>query len=179
MALRLLRAGYYWPTMQMDAVAFVKSCEKCQKHGHLIHAPGRELIPSISHWSFQRLAFDLVGKIHPNSSSGHKFIITTTDYFTKWVEVVPLSIATGKIVSLFILNHIIYRYGVLSEIITDNRVQFKNKDLTQCYKKFKIKQHWSSIYFPQGNRQVEASNKTILKIYIELIIRMVEIGIYK
>ena len=31
-------------------------------------------------------------------------------------------------------------------------------------KKFKIKQHWSSIYYPQGNGQVEASNKTFLKI---------------
>ena len=80
MAQRLLRAGYYWPTMQTDAVAFEKSCEKCQKHGNLIHAPGRELIPSNSHWSFQHWAFDLVGQIHPNSLGRHKFIITTTDY---------------------------------------------------------------------------------------------------
>lgn len=112
--------GYYWPTMQTDGVAFAKSCEKCQKHGNLIHAPGRELIPSISHRPFQCWAFDLVGKIHPNSSSGHNFIITTTNYFTKWVEAVPVSVASGKIVSLFILNHIIYRYGVPSEIIIDN-----------------------------------------------------------
>ena len=60
MAQRLLRVGYYWPTMYIDVVAFAKSCEKCQKHGDLIHAPERELIPSISHWSFQRSAFDLV-----------------------------------------------------------------------------------------------------------------------
>ena len=115
--------------MQIDVVAFAKSCEKCQKHGNLIHAPGREFIPSISHWSFYHWAFDLVGKIHPNSSSGHKFIITATDYFTKWVEVVPLFVALGKTVSLFILNHIIYRYGVPFEIITENGDQLKNKDL--------------------------------------------------
>ncbi len=73
-------------------------------------------------------------------------------------------VSLGKIVSLFILNHIICRYGVPSEIITNNGDQFKNKDLKQLCKKFKIKQHWSSIYFPQGNGQAEASNKTILKI---------------
>ena len=108
--------------MQSDAIASTKSCEMCQKHGNLIHAPGRELLPSISHWPFQCQAFDLVGQIHPNSSYRHKFIITATNYFTKWVEVVPLFVASGKIVSLFILNYIICIYGVPSKIITNNRV---------------------------------------------------------
>lgn len=82
----------------------------------------------------------------------------------KWVEVVPLSTAIGKHVALFILNHIIYRYGIPSSIVTDYGGQFKNKDLKQLRKKFKIKQHSSSIYYPQRNDQVEASNKLLLKI---------------
>ena len=164
LARKLLRTGYYWPTMQADAVRYARSCQKCQLHGNLIHAPGRELIPSVTYWPFQQWAFDLVGKIHPSSSSGHKFIITATEYFTKWVEAVPLSAATGKHVALFILNHIICRYGIPSSIVTDNGGQFKNKDLKQLCKKFRIKQHWSSIYYPQGNGQAEASNKTLLKI---------------
>ena len=48
------------------------------------------------------------------------FIITTTNYFTKWVEAVPLSIENGKTVAMFTTNYIICRYGVLSSIITDN-----------------------------------------------------------
>ena len=93
--------------MQADAVRYAKSCQKCQFHGNLIHAPGHELIPSMTYWAFQQWAFDLVGKIHPSSSSSHKFIITATEYFTKWVEAVPLLVATGKHIALFILNHII------------------------------------------------------------------------
>ena len=150
--------------MQADAVRYVKSCQKCQLHGNLIHAPRRELTPSMTYWPFQQWAFDLVGKIHPSSSSGHKFIITVMEYFTKWVEAIPLSAAIGKHVALFILNHIICRYGIPSPIVTDNGGQFKNKDLKQLCKKFQIKQNWSSIYYPQGNGQAEASNKTLLKI---------------
>ena len=105
-----------------------------------------------------------MGKIHLSSSNGHKFIITTTNYFIKWVEAVPLSIANGKTIGFFIMNYIICRYGVPSSIITDNGGQFKNKDLKELCKKFKITEHWSSIYYPQGNGQVEASNKGILKI---------------
>ena len=66
--------------------------------------------------------------------------------------------------ALFIKNYIICRYGVPSSIITNNGGQFNNKDLKELCKKFKIMQHWSSIYYPQGNGQVEASNKAILKI---------------
>ena len=124
--------------MEKDAIQFSKACKLCQLHGNLIHTLAKELIPFITFWPFQQWAFDLVGQIHASSSNGHKFIITTIDYFTKWVEVVPLTVESGKIVSMFILNYIIYRYGVPSAIITKNGEQFKNKDLKELFSKFKI-----------------------------------------
>ena len=33
---KLIRTGYYWPTMQKDAIAYVKTCDKCQRFGNLI-----------------------------------------------------------------------------------------------------------------------------------------------
>ena len=150
--------------MEQEAIKYARSYKHCQLHGNLIHALAKELIPSITTWPFQQWAFDLVGQIHLTSSNGHKFIITAIDYFTKWVEAVPLTIADGRTVALFITNYIICRYGVPSSIISDNGGQFKNKDLKELCKKFKITQHWSSIYYPQGNGQAEASNKVILKI---------------
>ena len=84
-----------------------------------------------------------------NGGAGNdKFIINATDCFTKWVEVVPLTVTSDKTMSMFILNYIICRYGVPSAIITDNGGQFKNKDLKEICSKFKITQHWSSIYYP-------------------------------
>ena len=125
--------------MQVDVVHYAKSCKKCQLHENLIHALGQELIPFFTYFPFQQWAFNLVGKIHPSSLSGHKFIITTNEYFTKWVEVVSLSANIGKHVALFILNHIICCYGIPSSIVTDNDDKFKIKDLKQLCKKFKIK----------------------------------------
>lgn len=164
LARKLLRAGYYWLDMEKDAIKFAKTCEKCQLHGNLIHAPARDLIPFITHWPFQQWAFDLIGQIYPASSNGHKFIITATEYFTKWVEAIPLIKATGKQVALFILNYIICRYGIPSSIMTNNGGQFKNKDLDELCEKFKIKQQWSSVYYPQGNGQAKTSNKNLLTI---------------
>lgn len=36
-----LQAGYYWPTMEEDAKAFVQKCEKCHVHANILHAPKR------------------------------------------------------------------------------------------------------------------------------------------
>ena len=103
----------------------------------------------------------------------------TTKYFTKWVEVVSLSTAIGKLVSLFILNHIIFHYGILSSIVIENEEKFKNKDLRKLCTNLKIKQHWSFIYYPQGSEQDEATNKTLLNFFRESYTSQGEIGTNK
>ena len=42
---KLTRAGYYWPTMQKDAEAYVKTCDKCQRFSNTIRQPSEELTP--------------------------------------------------------------------------------------------------------------------------------------
>ncbi|KAH9311691.1 hypothetical protein KI387_026726, partial [Taxus chinensis] len=120
LAKKLLRVGYYWPTMESDCCNFVKKCELCQKYGNLIHVPAQALQPITMPWPFSKWGLDLIGKLHPSSSDGHTHIITATEYFTKWVEVVPLTYVTGAQISKFIMNHLICHYGIPSAIVTDN-----------------------------------------------------------
>ena len=37
--------GYYWPTMKKDAAAYVKKCDKCQRHAPIPHMPSETLKP--------------------------------------------------------------------------------------------------------------------------------------
>jgi hypothetical protein len=46
--------------------------------------------PIIEPWPFKGWGMDMIGKINPPSSKGHQFILAITDYFTKWVEAVPM-----------------------------------------------------------------------------------------
>jgi len=46
----------------------------------------------------------------------------------------------------------------------DNSPNIKGKDMQAFYKKFHIIQTFSSIYYPQGNGQAEATNKTLKSI---------------
>ena len=43
LAKKILRAGYFWMTMENDCVRFVQRCDKCQVHGDLIKVPPHEL----------------------------------------------------------------------------------------------------------------------------------------
>ena len=49
---KLIRAGYYWPTMLKDAQAYVKAYEKCQRFSNLIRQPSKELTPMTAPWPF-------------------------------------------------------------------------------------------------------------------------------
>lgn len=41
---------------------------------------------------FGQWGLNVVGEINPNSSKFHKYILTTTDYFLKWTEAIPLKV---------------------------------------------------------------------------------------
>ena len=87
-----------------------------------------------------------------------------TEYFTKWEEAVPLCKATGGAVANFIKENIIARFGVPHRIISDNGTPFVNKEVRKMLEFYHVKHHRSSSYYPQGNGQAEAMNKTLIKI---------------
>ncbi|RVW59109.1 Retrovirus-related Pol polyprotein from transposon 17.6 [Vitis vinifera] len=61
------------------------------------------------------------------SSSGHEYILVAIDYFTKWVETASYARLTVAKVAKFIRSHIICRYGVPHELISNRGVNFREK----------------------------------------------------
>jgi hypothetical protein len=77
------------------------------------------LHPIIKPCPFQGWALDFVAQIHPASSKDHRFVLVTTNYFTKWTEAVPLKKMTHKEVIHFILEHVIYRFSIPQTLTMD------------------------------------------------------------
>ena len=77
---------------------------------------------------------------------------------------VPLVLATRVQVSKFILYHIVFRFGISSTIFTDDGRNFENLNMEELCTSLHIHHYFSNPYFPQGNGQVEVTNKTLLKI---------------
>jgi len=115
----------------------------------------------VSPWSFTTWGIDLIGMINHNSREGHKFVIIATNFTTKWVEAIPMKSTTQDKIIAFIVENIITRFGVPQKLIIDNGKILKGKEIRAFCKKFRIAQSFSSVYYPQGNGQAEATNNTI------------------
>ncbi|XP_010657869.1 uncharacterized protein LOC104881013 [Vitis vinifera] len=98
---------------------------------------------------------DIIGKIFPKSSSGHEYILVVIDYFTKWVEATSYARLTAARVAKFIRSHIICRYGVPHELISDRGVHFRG-EVDTLIQEYGIQHHRSSACRPQTNGAVEA-----------------------
>src|SRR5262249_18211007 len=55
-------------------------------------------------------------------------------------------------------------FDIPRDIVTDNGPQFVAQELRDICSKYCINLHHSSPYYPQGNVQAEAKNKTLIKI---------------
>nr|CAN80615.1 hypothetical protein VITISV_038471 [Vitis vinifera] len=159
LAHKIMRTGYFWLTMETDCCQFVQRCPECQIHGDLIHVPPSKLHALTSPWPFSVWGIDIIELISPKYSSSHEFILVSINYFTKWVEVASYARLTSSRVASFIISHIICRYGVPHELISDRG-------------RYGIRHHRSSVYKPQTNGAVEVANKNIKRI----LWRMVEMS---
>ena len=158
------RNGYYWPTILEDCFKYFKGCQGCQKFGNIQRAPASAMNPIIKPWPFRGWAIDLIGQIYPPSSKGHKFILVATDYFTKWVEAIPLKKVTSANMIDFVKEHIVYRFGIPQTITTDQGTMFTSGEFDEFAVGMGIKVLNSSPYYAQANGQAEASNKGIIKL---------------
>lgn len=88
-------------------------------------------------------------------------MVVAVDYFTKWAKAIALAEITERNVTKFILQNIIYRFGVPQQLVSDNALQFKNTTTLEMCERFGISKDFSTPNYPQGNNQVEAINKII------------------
>ncbi|XP_022638464.1 uncharacterized protein LOC111241956 [Vigna radiata var. radiata] len=157
---KILRAGFYWPTIEQDCKEFIQKCISCQSHGHDTRIPLSELMGIISPWPFAQWGMDIVGPL-PLAKGQCKYLLVAIDYFTKWIEAEALATISARKVQSFIW-HLICRFGISQKIITDNGQQFIDRTLEDFLKGLDIKHVTSSVDHPQTNGQAEAANKAII-----------------
>jgi len=83
------------------------------------HITPEELHSIISPWSFAIWGMDIIGPFVAGKGQT-KFLLVGVDYFSKWIEVVPLASISAKNVQNFIWRSIVCQFGVPHTIITNN-----------------------------------------------------------
>ncbi|XP_070032572.1 uncharacterized protein [Nicotiana tomentosiformis] len=85
------------------------------------------------------------------------------------VEAASYKAVAKKVVTDFIRDRIVCRFGVSESIITNNSANLNNDLMKAMCETFKIKHQNSTAYRPQMNGAVEAANKNINKILSKIV----------
>jgi hypothetical protein len=107
---KILRVGFYWPRIFPDVYQEVSRCHECQVFDWKRKLQPLPLKPIFVEAPFRQWGLDFIGEIHPKSLAQHKWILTTTDYFTKWIESVPTRQATNVVIIQFLEDNILSRF---------------------------------------------------------------------
>jgi hypothetical protein len=148
----LLAERYWWPQMAQDISWFVRTCHLCQlrKTQHVLIPPTVAMPAPL----FSKVYMDTM---HLTPSSGYKYIVQGRCSLTHWPEWEMLRTETAKSLARFILHNIIYRWGTLLEIVTDNGAPFV-KAMDYLAKQYHIKHIRISGYNSKANGIVERSH---------------------
>jgi len=148
---KILRSDYYWPTMFKYAHTYARNCKTCQISAGMEKRAFVPLKLVVISKPFEQWGLDVIGEITLSSSKQHRCILATTNYFTKWEEVIPLTHVNEKVVIQFIEQQLITRFGMPFLLVFYNAASFSSTLLTyfSLYKGIIIR--YSENYYPQGN----------------------------
>ena len=84
----------------------VDHCEVCQHMNPKVTTERPQLFPIPVKSPMYHVGIDFVGPISPTTKNGNRFILTMTDYFTKygWAKALPSKEATNVVSSLKEVN---------------------------------------------------------------------------
>ncbi|XP_062112162.1 uncharacterized protein LOC133823409 [Humulus lupulus] len=160
LTLKILRQGYYWPTLSKDSISYVRKCDKCQLFATVSRALPVKLKMISSPWPFAVWGIDLIGAL-PMGKGGVCYAVVAIDYFRKWAKVEPLAKITSKRVLDFVVKNIVCQFRLPKKIVSNNGTQFDSDLFTKFCERHVIIISFSSVAYSQANGQVQTVNKTL------------------
>lgn len=148
----LLSDRYWWPFMSQDIAWYIQTCRLCQ-----LRKTQQVSIPPVVATPAPLFAKVYMDTMHLTPSGGYKYIVQARCSLTHWPEWDMLRKETAKSLANFILHNIIYRWGTLTEIVTDNGAPFV-KALAYLAKTYHFKHIRISGYNSRANGIAERSH---------------------
>jgi hypothetical protein len=128
---KIIRAGFYWPSIFRYSYTTIRKCFSCQQFSGKMKKVVMPLQLIVVEQPFSQWGLDVVALINLKSSKEHMYILTTTDYFTKWPEVVALKKVDAEELIGCLKDNILSRFGVADKFITDNGSIFIGSKFTE------------------------------------------------
>ena len=161
----LLESAYYWPQIQDEVEAYVRTYLMCQQDKVEQQQPKGLLEPlPIAEHPWESISVDFF--IGLPYSEGYDLIIVVVDRFSKYATfiVTPTNYTAEQTTRPF-LKHVVKYWGLLKYINSDCDLCFTGKFWTNLFKLMGLELHFSTSFHPQTDGQTKRTN-VLLELYL-------------
>ena len=151
--LSLAREQFYWPHMKADLEHYVTKACRCLKQKQP-SKKARAPMQSITTIAPLELVSTDFMHLERSSAGGYEYILVIVDHFTRYSQACAKSNKSARTVASKLHNDFILRFGYPAKI---------HHNLFRHFEQLcDISHSRTTPYHPQGSRQVERYNRTIL-----------------
>lgn len=163
-----IQRKYYWPGLVRDVIKFVNNCKLCLEHKIPQTKPAGFMHSTKAHGPWDIVTLDFVGPL-PKSKQSNCHILVMQDKFSKWVECIPLRVATSTGLTKALRERVCCHFGWPRLVITDNGSQFLSHKFKTFLQENGIWHQLTPPYSPQCNSTERANRvvKTMVRMYLE------------
>ena len=156
-----LQEEAYWVGMASDVEKHCKECLNCQQRKQPLHTKVTMTSIPIGH-PWEMVAVNVLQVLM--SYQHNKYLLVVQDYFTKWVEAIPMPDQTTQHITCELIK-IFAALGMPKILHSDQGKSFESTILKQTLQAFGIVKSHTTAYHPQGDRMVERFNRSLLQLH--------------
>jgi hypothetical protein len=162
-----VREAFFWHSMSVDTRDFCRGCMVCK---------GRKRKPTVPHHVYerqvtteplQRVAVDILA-LDPPTKRGNRYVLVIVDYFTKWMEALPMTNQRAKTCIKKFVTQFVCRFGIPDQCQSDQGVQFESKIMEGVCRLLGINKTRTTPLHPESDGQTERANSTLLDMIAKL-----------
>ena len=154
--------------MRSDIASWSKSCLVCATR-HVGRPTKPYLTPISVGGPFDRVGVDVLQL--PKSSKGNQYAVVFIDYLTKWPEVYATKDQTSVTIAKLLVEKIVSRHGVPSQLLSDRGAAFLSGLMQELYRLLGVHKVNTTAYHPQTDGLVERFHRTLVQMLSKTTIR--------
>ncbi|KAI2645110.1 Transposon Tf2-9 polyprotein [Labeo rohita] len=161
--IHLLNNRFWWPSLRLDTINFVKACTACNTAKVPRRLPAGLLQPlPVPQRPWSHIAVDFVTDLPV--SNGHTTVLSVVDRFSKACRFIPLpKLPTALETAEILCNWVFRLYGLPEDIVSDRGPQFTSRLWANFFRQLGVNVSLTSGYHPQANGQVERLNQELIR----------------
>ncbi|GAA5977503.1 hypothetical protein JCM11641_000983 [Rhodosporidiobolus odoratus] len=159
-----LAASFYWPGMSKSVLAYVSSCDGCQRHkSRTTRRAGKLHSLLVPPRAFSDVALDFVGPLP--LSEGKDMMLTIMDRLTGYTRLLACRSKDGaKDVAELVFSGWFSLFGLPERLVSDRDELFTSRFWRALHERVGVALQMSTSFHPETDGRSERTNKTVVQI---------------